>query len=114
MKNEQTITSYRELIEKRNQTLAEGNLSGELNCQNFEVDLYSHFKEHNWCRPVTPYVDLFPYYDVREGWLHDKKAHVINLLQKIRFFNRFDEDALKMMLTKVTLKRLKKNSVLFF
>jgi hypothetical protein len=36
------------------------------------------------------------------------------LLQKIRFFNRFDEDALKMMLTKVTLKRLKKNSVLFF
>ena len=32
MKNEQTITTYRELIEKRNQTLAEGNLSGELNC----------------------------------------------------------------------------------
>lgn len=59
-------------------------------------------------------MDLFPYYDIYEGWQHDKINHVVNLLKKIRFFNRFDDDALKMMLTKVTLKRLKKNSVLFF
>lgn len=39
---------------------------------------------------------------------------MISLLKKIRFFNRFDDDALEMMLNKVTLKRLKKNSVLFF
>jgi len=39
---------------------------------------------------------------------------VIDLLKKVRFFNRFDDDALRMMLTKVTLRRLKPQSVLFF
>jgi CRP-like cAMP-binding protein len=59
-------------------------------------------------------IDLWPYYDAYEGWDHDQMGKVISLLHKVRFFNRFDSDALKMMLNKVTLKRLKKNEVLFF
>lgn len=38
----------------------------------------------------------------------------IDLLKKVRFFNRFDDEVLKLLLTKVTLRRLKPNSVLFF
>lgn len=38
---------------------------------------------------------------------------MIDLLKKVRFFNRFDDDTLKMMLKKVTLRKLKRNSVLF-
>jgi len=38
---------------------------------------------------------------------------VIDLLKKIRFLNRFDDEQLKMLLTKVTCRRIKKNSVLF-
>ena len=43
----------------------------------------------------------------------DRIVEVIDLLKHVRFFNRFDDDALKMMLKKVTLRRLDKKSVLF-
>jgi hypothetical protein len=54
---------------------------------------------------------LNPYYDIYEGWSRDKRSHIIDLLKRVRFFNRFDDEALKMMLTKVTFKRIEKNSV---
>jgi len=38
---------------------------------------------------------------------------VIDLLKKVRFFNRFDDDSLRMMLKKVTLRRIKPSDVLF-
>jgi hypothetical protein len=50
---------------------------------------------------------------VEEGWVTDKVAEVIDLLKHVRFFDRFDDDALRMMLKKVTLRRLDKKSVLF-
>ena len=37
----------------------------------------------------------------------------MDLLKKVRFFNRFDDEALQMMLTKVTLRRVPKGSILF-
>lgn len=65
-------------------------------------------------RPHSFDINLHPYYDPKEGWTRDKVPMVLDLLRKVRFFNRFDEEALKMMLTKVTLRKLPKNSVLFF
>jgi len=90
------------------------NLNGDLGMVFSEIDLYSHFKEQGYCRPYHFDIDLFPYYNVYEGWTRDKIDHVIFLLKKVRFFNRFDDDAIRQMLTKVTLKKIAKNSVLFF
>jgi hypothetical protein len=39
---------------------------------------------------------------------------VIDLLMNLRFFNRFDNDQLKMLLTKVTFKKVRTRSVQFF
>ena len=71
-----------------------------------EVDLYSHFIEEKLTKKIPYQIDLFTYYDIHEGWQQDKTDQIIDLLKKIRFFNRFDDDALKLMLTKVTLKKL--------
>lgn len=73
--------------------------------------MYSHFKELGLVRPNKFYINLNPYYDIYEGWSRDKRSHIIDLLKRVRFFNRFDDEALKMMLTKVTFKRIEKGSV---
>lgn len=56
---------------------------------------------------------MWQYYDAKEGWSSDKVPEVINLLSKIRFFNRFAEEQLFLLLKRVTLKRLKARSVLY-
>lgn len=65
-------------------------------------------------RPHSYDIFLDCYYDKCEGWTRDRVSHIVDLLKKVRFFNRFDDESLKMMLTKVTLRKLDKNSVLFF
>lgn len=102
------------MVSNLNQKILDGNLHEDISSMHFHVDLYSHFKELGIVRPHNYEIDLFPYYNKYEGWIRDKVANVINLLKKVRFFNRFDDETLKMMLTKVTLRRLPKNSVLFF
>jgi CRP-like cAMP-binding protein len=94
--------------------MLENNISDDLGSINWHVDLYSHFKDLGLVRKMDYDVDLWPFYDKKQGWNRDKIDHVIDLLKKVRFFNRFDDESLKMMLTKVTLRRLKRNSVLFF
>lgn len=91
----------------------ENNIAEDIGSLKFNVDLYSHFRENGLVRKNYYDVDLWPYYDKTQGWNRDKIDHVIDLLKKVRFFNRFDDDTLRMMLTKVTLRRLKPNSALF-
>lgn len=59
------------------------------------------------------YVDLWPYYGASEGWKHDRVPEVLNLLSKIRFFNRFSEEHLMLLLRRVTLKKLPKRQALY-
>lgn len=114
MKDETTILEYREMIYGFNKKVCESNLNEDPGSMQLQIDLYSHFKECGLVRPNNYDVNLKPYYDKWEGWTRDKVAHIVDLLKRVRFFNRFDDEALKMMLTKVTLRKLDKNSVLFF
>lgn len=76
---------------------------------NLKIDLYSHFKELGIERKYANDIDLWQYYDPYEGWDYDSIDIVIDLLKRVRFFNRFDSEMLKNMLTKVTMRRLEKN-----
>jgi hypothetical protein len=75
--------------------------------------MYAHFKAIGLTRPHNFNIELNQFFNIQEGWVKDKVPHVIDLLKKIRFLNRFDDEQLKMLLTKVTCRRIKKNSVLF-
>lgn len=79
-----------------------------------KTDLYSYFKEIGIFRKNKNDIDLWQYYDSKQGWDYDSIDTVIDLLRRVRFFNRFDSDALRCMLAKVTMRRLERSSVLFF
>lgn len=96
-----------DLINKR--TVETNNITGNDSSTSWLVDLHSHLRDIGIKSKQTHYIDLFEYYDERNGWSLDKTEQVISLLGKVRFFNRFDEDQLKCMLKKVTLKRINKN-----
>ena len=38
------------------------------------------------------YINFWQYYEANEGWSFDKIPQVLNLLQKMRFFGRFEAD----------------------
>lgn len=78
-----------------------------------EVDFYSKFKLKGFVDPQHHFIDLWKYYDAFEGWKNDKIPQVINLLSKLRFFNRFPDETLNLMIKQVTLKTLKKGHVLY-
>ena len=61
----------------------------------------------------TRYIDLWPYYTSSSGWNIDEIDKVIDLLLKVRFFNRFDPDSLTKMLGNITLTRIEKKGILF-
>jgi len=58
-------------------------------------------------------INFWQYYEENEGWSFDKIPQVLNLLQKIRFFVRFESDQLQRFLCKVTLRTVKKGTLLF-
>lgn len=81
----------------------------------WRVDLYASFF----------YTDLLPeyradfninvwqYYEEYNGWGIDKSDLIIDLLRRIRFFNRFDFESIRNLLTHVTLKKVPKKTLLF-
>ena len=38
------------------------------------------------------YINFWEYYEEHNGWNADKQDQIIDLLQKLRFFNRFEPD----------------------
>lgn len=114
MKNEENIHEYRKTVNAHNAKIMEDNLEGSPEALEFKIDLYSHFQEMGLVRKYVFDVNLWPYFDKYEGWNLDEIDKVVSLLSKVRFFNRFDSDTLRMMLGKVTLRRIEKNQMLFF
>lgn len=45
MKNEETILEYQEMINQQNQKMLDSNLTEDLGSNQFNIDLYSHFKD---------------------------------------------------------------------
>lgn len=91
-----------------NKKICESNLNEDPGSMQLHIDLYSHFKECGLVKPCAYDINLGQFYDKWEGWQRDKVPHIIDLLKHVRFFNRFDDEALKMLLTKVTLRKLEK------
>ena len=81
----------------------------------WRIDMYTQFKSLNLLSDYNPnrYIDLWPYFTSETGWNIDEIDKVTDLLMKVRFFNRFDSDALVAMLKNVTLTRIKKNGIMF-
>ena len=81
----------------------------------WEVDLFHTFTQKGLLRGHEPqhYINFWQYYEAGEGWSFDKVPHVLNLLQKLRFFGRFESDQLQRLLCKVTLRTVKKGTLLF-
>ena len=71
MKTEETIIGYTEMIQQANQKLIESNLTEDLGSLFLQIDLYNHFKELRLGRPHNFDIDLFPYYNSKEGWKVD-------------------------------------------
>ena len=95
MKTADTIDSCLGAIYAKNMELLEANINQEIDYNCVAVDLYSHFRGLDIPKKNPYYIDLSPYYDPHEGWKLDYVPHVVSLLKKVRFFNRFDEDTLK-------------------
>ena len=58
-------------------------------------------------------VNLRDYYVSKEGWIHDKIPQVVQELQYIRFFNRFEKDTIYQMMKKADLRIVKQQHLLF-
>jgi len=115
MKNEKTIYDFKHMIDKINHEMHTKNLSEDLDGLPWRIDLFSHFQELGLIQPYRKeyYIDLWPYYKEYIGWSYDHVGNVIDLLGKVRFFNRFDADTLTALLKKVTFKRIKEREILF-
>lgn len=94
--------------------MIDNNLTGDFGGLTLKVDLYSYFKQIKIQRNTENDINLWDYYDAYEGWDYDSIDIVIDLLKRVRFFNRFDSDALRNLLSKVTMRKLHANEVLFF
>jgi hypothetical protein len=115
MKDEKTVYAYREMIDRKNKETLEQNLEGEIAGVCLAIDLYSHFQEMGYTKPKFAFeTDMFQFYDPTEGWQFDRIPHAVDMLRNIRFFNRFKPEQLVYLLTKCTLRRTSKRSVLFF
>ena len=115
MKDETTIWDYFKLTQKKNADLKVRHQMVDPASVFWEVDLFYIFKTAGLLKDYEPqhYIRLWEYFEPGEGWQYDKVPHVLNLLQKLRFFNRFEDDQLERLLTKVSLKTVKKGTLLF-
>lgn len=105
-------------------------MSDDPSAINWRIDLYKHFYQQNllaaesnnpkFCLDLWPYWKTPPTESDKElgwekglGWDLDKIPQVLDLLGKLRFFNRLEPDQIKRTLNKVTLTRVEPRGVLF-
>ena len=105
-------------------------MSDDPSAINWRIDLYKHFCQQSLIPEEANnkqyYLDLWPYWKTPPsksdqelewekglGWDFDKIPQVLDLLGKIRFFNRLEPDQIKRILNKVTLTRVEPRGVLF-
>ncbi len=115
MKSKDQLCDYQKMLEDdrlKNRALQ---LNQSEHGQHQKIDLYSHF-----CRLELLYkynrdhcFSLKPFYVIGDGWRFDKLPVVIQGLSKVRFFNRFDSDALHQILIRTEMKIIKAREILF-
>lgn len=115
MKDEETIWDYMRMLQGINQELRKQNLSPDGAKLVQEIDLFHSFTQKGIVQAYDEklYFNLWSYYTAGEGWNFDKVPQVLDLLKKLRFFNRFEPDQLQRLLCKVTLRTVKKGTLLF-
>jgi hypothetical protein len=66
----------------------------------WRIDMFSHFKRLKLLKENERImmINLRDRYVWKEGWAHDYIPDIINDLQRIRFFNRFDRETLYQMM----------------
>ena len=81
----------------------------------WRVDLYASFFHKNLLPKyhASHNIDLWQYYTSYNGWSIDKADLIIDLLRRVRFFNRFDFESLRNLLSHVTLRKVPKRTLLF-
>ena len=115
MKDEKSMFDFADYIENLNNITQQSNKEKKRFEIVWRIDLYHHFFKNSWIPEYRPdyQIDFWRYYDQSEGWKIDRLPEVVNLLKKISFFDRFDDDILQMMLQKVSFRRIKKRGVVF-
>lgn len=111
----ESIHEYKHRVDEHNKSMVEStSITGDDSQIHFSVDFYSHMQEMGLVDPQSNYcIDLWQFYGASEGWQHDRIGDVLNLLSKVRFFNRFSEEHLMLLLRRVTLKKLPKRQALY-
>ena len=94
MKDDESIWDYYKMIQNINEEMRMRNLMVDPATLHWEIDLLHTFKTNGWQKEYQPehYINFWQFYELGEGWSMDKTPMVLNLLQKIRFFNRFEAD----------------------
>lgn len=115
MKDKDSIFDFLRMIIKINKEIKMSKIMEDPASIEWRVDLYASFFYNELLPEYKPShsIDLWQYYTEFDGWHLDKSPLVIDLLRRIRFFNRFDSEALRNLLTHVTLRKVPKQTLLF-
>ena len=115
MKDKDTIFDFLRMILKINHEMKIQKLVDYPTAIDWRVDLYAQFVHSDLLPEYKPElnINLWQYYTEYNGWGTDKIDLAIDLIRRIRFFNRFDFESIKNMLKHVSLKKISKKSLLF-
>jgi hypothetical protein len=110
MKDKDTIFDFLRMVVALNKQTKMAKIMEDPASIEWRVDLYASFFYNDMLPVYEPShsIDLWQYYSEFDGWHIDKSPLVIDLLRRLRFFNRFDSGALRNLLTHVTLRRVPK------
>ena len=115
MKDKDSIFDFLRMIIEINRQTKMSKMVDDPTSIDWRVDLYASF----FYSDILPEyredfnIDLWQYYEDFNGWGIDKSDLIIDLLRRIRFFNRFDFESIRNLLTHVTLKKVPKQTLLF-
>jgi hypothetical protein len=115
MKDKDSIFDFLRMIIEINRQTKMSKMVDDPTSIDWRVDLYASF----FYSDILPEyredfnIDLWQYYEEFNGWGIDKSDLIIDLLRRIRFFNRFDFESIRNLLTHVTLKKVPKQTLLF-
>jgi len=114
MKDKDSIFDFLRMIIEINRQTKMSKMVDDPTSIDWRVDLYASF----FYSDILPdyredfNIDLWQYYEEFNGWGIDKSDLIIDLLRRIRFFNRFDFESIRNLLTHVTLKKVPKQTLL--
>jgi hypothetical protein len=76
-----TINEHKGRVDAQNKKIAEStSITGDDSNINYKVDFYSHLRDMGIVDPQKHYIDLWKYYNPKEGWIADKMLEVLSIL----------------------------------